>query len=246
MRTDDLVPPGVLVTRPEPGLSETLADVRALGWRPYAAPMLRIGTRPLALPGGRTQAILLTSGQAIAALAGRVPPEMPIFTVGEATARRARDAGFDDVTAAGGTAEALLGLLRARLDPRRGSLLLATAKGYGGELASGLRQAEFQVNRRCVYTVDPAGNLGRDVLNALARGSVEAALFYSPETARQFLAALPPDGMGALHGVRAIAISPRTGVALAAAAWRGIEIADHPDGGAMLSRLGQHRQIITR
>ncbi|MBB2189765.1 uroporphyrinogen-III synthase [Gluconacetobacter azotocaptans] len=242
--SDHPVGSGVLVTRPEPGLSETLAAVRALGWRPYAAPMLRIGIRPLALPGGRMQAVLLTSGQAIAALPGRIPPDMPILAVGEATARRAREAGFGDVTTAGGTAEALLGLARTRLDPRHGSLLLATARGYGGVLVSGLRQAGFQVSRRCVYTVEPVGRLGGDILDALAQGAVEAALFYSAETARQFLAALPPDAAGRLGGVRAVAISAATASALGGARWRAIDIADRPDSGSMLSRLGQYRQIV--
>lgn len=218
--------------------------MRALGWRPYAAPMLRIGAHPLALPVGRPQAVLLTSGQAIAALAGRMPPDMPVLAVGEATARRAREAGFGDVMAAGGTAGALLDLARARLDPRRGALLLATAQGYGGALVSGLRQAGFRVNRRCVYTVEPAGRLGGDVLDALAQGAVEAALFYSAETARQFLAALPQDATARLCGVRAVAISAATASALAEATWRGIDVADHPDSGSMLSRLGQHRQIV--
>ena len=46
------MPPGVLVTRPEPGAAETARRVAALGWRPILAPALVLAPRRFA-PGRR-------------------------------------------------------------------------------------------------------------------------------------------------------------------------------------------------
>lgn len=53
--------PGVLVTRPEPGLSETLAAVAAAGWRPHASPALVVRARLLAAMPSPPAAVVLTS-----------------------------------------------------------------------------------------------------------------------------------------------------------------------------------------
>ncbi|MBB2156219.1 uroporphyrinogen-III synthase [Gluconacetobacter diazotrophicus] len=231
---------GVLVTRPEPGLADTMAAVERLGWQAHAMPALRI--EPImdaVLPLARTQAVLLTSGQAIAALAGRVRPDIPILAVGAVTARRMRDAGFTDVTVAAGTAADLADLARDRLDPGAGSLLVPTAPTYGQDLAVALRRAGFRVSRRCVYRVRPAGAPDAAVRTALAGGVIDAALFYSAETARQFLRHLPAGGHAALRNIRAIAISQSTEAALSTATWRAIQVAARPDQAAILDRLGR-------
>jgi uroporphyrinogen-III synthase len=78
--------PGVLITRPEPGASETAVRVSALGLRPVIAPVLEIHTLPSRLPpAARLQAIVTASGNAIPAL----PPShhgLPLLAVGAMTA----------------------------------------------------------------------------------------------------------------------------------------------------------------
>ncbi|WP_246387374.1 uroporphyrinogen-III synthase [Gluconacetobacter sacchari] len=230
--------PAVLVTRPEPGLSETMAAVTALGWHAVAMPALRAEpTLHAPLPVRGVRAILVTSGQAVTALAGLVPAEMPILAVGAATARRARAAGFAHVRAAGGTAEALAGLARARWRPADGALMLATAPGYGLDLATVLRRDGFRIVRRCVYRIRPA-RPDPEVLRASVGRGVEAALFFSAETARRFVRDLPRDVREALRDARAIAISDRAAEALATVPWREIVRAASPDQAAMLDLLG--------
>jgi uroporphyrinogen-III synthase len=100
-------PPGVLITRPEPGASETAARVDALGFRPFSAPVLEIRILDFALPpAGTLQAIVAASGNAVAALPGS-HHHLPLLAVGNATAARARAAGFDRVASADGDAVAL-------------------------------------------------------------------------------------------------------------------------------------------
>ena len=145
----------VLITRPEPGGSETAARIQAMGLEPVLAPMLAVRLLPAHLPAPETvQAILATSGNAIAGL----PPEARgcrLLAVGDATAERACAAGFTHTESAGGNATDLTALARHRLKPATGPLLLACGRGHGLELAAALRAEGFRVLRRTVYATGP-------------------------------------------------------------------------------------------
>ena len=114
------MPDTVLITRPEPGASETAVRVAAMGLLPLVAPLLEIDFPPPRLPAPETiDAILMASGNAAEPLPAALHG-LPVLTVGAATARRARAAGFRDVTSADGDAAALVALVRERFGTRRG------------------------------------------------------------------------------------------------------------------------------
>ncbi len=231
---------GVLVTRPEPGLSETLATLAEMGFAPVPAPLLSI--RPLrpAVPE-QVQAVLLTSGQAAAPLAALAPGlcGRPVLAVGDATAARARAAGFERVDSASGDAARLAGIAAARLDPRAGPLLLACGQGQGRELAAGLRRAGLRTLRRCVYAARPAWRLPDPALDALGNGGLGSALFFSADTAAVFVRVLPPSLHGALGSVRAVAISPHAAEPLRRLSWRSVTAAAAPNAAALLALLDE-------
>jgi uroporphyrinogen-III synthase len=94
----------LLLTRPADDSEATAAELRRRGHDVLIEPMLAIQPLPDAPfePAG-AQAILLTSANGARALAGRaVPRTLPVFAVGDATARAAADAGFGRVESAGG------------------------------------------------------------------------------------------------------------------------------------------------
>lgn len=234
----DDTPRGVLVTRPEAGASETAERVAGLGFVPILAPVLAIAVLPARLPAaGKVQAVLVTSGNALPAL-GPQFHGVPVLAVGDATAARARAAGFADVTSAGRNAEALAALVQERCRPGGGALLLPTARGEGLVLARLLRGAGFAVVRRTVYAAMPQNALPAAAAEALSRGTVAAALFFSPATARSFtkllLAALPA---GCLKAVDALALSPAVAAPLAPLPWRRLRVADRPSQDALLTLL---------
>lgn len=236
----------VLVTRPEPGATETARHLAALGWRPVLAPALVLTPRGASRWPRRTQALLLTSRAAARALAPGpgIRAELPVLAVGEATAAEARARGFTAVTAAEGDAAALADLAAARLDPAAGPLLLAVGEGYGLDLAALLRARGFAVLRRIAYTAEPAGRLPASARDALGRGEVVAALFFSPRSAECAMAALRAAGLpeSCTRDLEALAISPRVAAAADRAAapqgWRAVRIAARPDQGALLDLLG--------
>lgn len=233
---------GILITRPEPGLSETAHAIAAMGLEAVACPLLRIRDRRPRLPSaGRLDAILLTSAQAVAPLAEAAAAdaalrELPLFAVGDATAARARDVGFTRTVSAAGNAAELEALVRTRL-PAGASLLLATAHRQGAGLAGGLRQAGYRLHRRVVYSAMPVQRLPAAALAALQAGEVAACLFFSTGTARNFERLYPVLSLKQLGAMQALAISPAVAAALAGLPWQAVQVAGHPDAAAMLSLL---------
>lgn len=231
-------PAGVLITRPEPGASETAGRIAALGYRPIVAPMLRIRPLSASLPlPGDVQAVLVTSGNAISGIPAS-HHSLPLFAVGGATATRARSAGFGHVHSADGDGAALAALVARTCDPGGAPLLLACAKGQGVALAADLRARGFSVVRRAVYAAVPADDLPDSVRIALLSGEVSAALFFSAETARHCVHLLRAARLDqAVRSVQALAIGPRAAVALHPLPWRRVRIAAHPNQDAMLALL---------
>ena len=228
----------VLITRPEPGASETAARVAALGLLPVVAPLLQIHTLPGAWPpSGQVQAIVVTSGNAIGALPAS-HRHLLLLAVGQATARRARAAGFEQVESADGDASALADLAERVCQKHRGPLLLATGRRQGNSLAEELRGRGFAAVRRVVYSADPVALLPATARSALRSGALRAALFFSAETARAGVRLIEAAALlDAVRSVDAVAIGKPAAVALEALPWRRVRVAVRPDQDAMLALL---------
>ncbi|GBR08390.1 uroporphyrinogen-III synthase [Asaia siamensis] len=230
----DLLRRTVLVTRPEPGLSDTGLALERLGWEPCLAPMLRVHPLPMK-PSGAVDRVVITSGQSLQALQAALPFTTPLTAVGARTAERARTLGFTNVDYAEGTAHSLVGHLgKAGI---RNRVLLATGEKLGGELAIELRMNGWHVTRRVVYRTETTGALTPAARSLIEQERVAAILFYSAATARAFL-----DAFGAerrlLGSVRALALSPAIGRTLDAAPFSQIAIAPRPEQQALLALLG--------
>lgn len=226
---------GVLVTRPEPGLSETMAAVRALGWEPFAAPSLAVTPLPVPRQSG-VAAVLVTSGQAVPALAQAVAPDTPVLAVGDTTAHRARAAGCLRVESADGDANALAALVLARLSPADGTLLLMSGAGQGLELAATLRRAGFTVRRRVAYAARPVRHLPSLAHAALKRGEIRAVLVFSAQSARSTCRALQQARCD-VTGLAGIAISEKSRHILEYYGFIDTRASVRPDAAAMLDLL---------
>lgn len=227
---------GVLVTRPQPGARDTAERLRDLGYVPVLAPALCI--RPVAAELGELsdiQAVVVPSGNALPALPAELR-DTPILAVGDATAGRAREAGFRDVRSANGDAVALTALAVKSCRPENGPLLLACGRGQSHRLTAALRAAGFTVRRRVTYAATPALTLPPDARAALATDSVAAALFFSVETAAAFVK-LARRAKIDVSRIDAIPIGRPAAVALGELPWRSIRVASQPTQDAMLALL---------
>ena len=163
---------------------------------------------------------------------------LPLFAVGDATAALARAAGFTEVHSAAGDSGALAVLVARHCDRNAGPLLFTCGRGQGRELAGDLRQRGFVVVRRAVYVAVPVRVLPEAARDALVRGGLTAAVFFSAEAARQCVRLLRAARLHeAVRSVAALAIGQSTAVALQALPWRRIDVAAQPNQEAMLALL---------
>ena len=223
------------MTRPEPGASATAARLRDAGWQPVVAPFLAVRPMRVALPRpDQLQAVVVASGNAVA-----LPTPfhaLPLLAVGNATAARARAAGFSTVHSADGDAQALAALAGRLLDPARGPVLLAAGRGQGTLLERALNRDGFTVKRRAVYSSTHVGRFPGSAADAIA-GGLHAAVFFSAETARAFARLLPASLRPYLGGTEAAVIGPGAAQALRHLPWRALRVAVRPTQDEVLALL---------
>src|SRR5262249_38457908 len=118
----------ILVTRPEPDALKLRAALEQRGHQATVEPLLTVSfddADPIDLQG--VQALTATSRNALRALKSHPAlaeaRSLPLFAVGEATAREARAMGFGVVIAGAGTAQELVVHIVSALDPAAGLLL---------------------------------------------------------------------------------------------------------------------------
>lgn len=236
----------LLVLRPEPDASETAARLRALGHDVLVDPMLDIvfASPPRAMEP--PAAIMFTSRNAVRALqqwpAAAAWNDVTAYAVGVETAALARSAGFADVRAAGGDAEALAGLIAADFDRRKGTLLYPAARHRAADLRGKLSVVGVEVTMIEAYEAVPATRLDDDVRGALSRGEIDGALFYSRRTAATFRAVIDAGGLsGMLAGVTLYALSSQVAEPLAGIAGATIAVAPRPDSDSLFALLAAAR-----
>ena len=232
----------ILVTRPRADAEALVAALAARGHEALVAPMLEIrapapGAAPPDLDG--VQALLFTSANGVRALAALTARrDLPVFAVGDASARAARAAGFARVESAGGDVADLARLVRARCDPAAGALYHAAASRLAGDLKAALADAGFALRRDTLYESVAAQALPEALRAALASGRLDAATFFSPRTAATFVALVRDAGLaGACTRVTALCLSPAVATALAPLAWRAVSTAAEPTQDSLLAAL---------
>ena len=227
----------MLVTRPEPDAQATLARLDALGIDAVAAPVMVRQTLDASLPppDGFT-AMVLTSANAVRALAERGVLEqyrhLPVFAVGDRTAREASEAGFERVSSAAGALQDLVNAMAiARM---RGPIFYPTGKHQSADLAKALAPLGVMVATAKVYDMVAIDALPAQILAELG-GEIGAVLAYSRRSAEIFAtlaASLPRDKRSRLA---MLCLSETVAEPLLEARFSRISLADRPDEDAMMA-----------
>lgn len=221
--------------------------IAAAGFTALYQPMLKIVPQ---LPPddiearlGAAQAILLTSVNGVARLAELTRRRfVPVLTVGDATARRARAAGFPDVRSADGNVDSLAELCRARLKPAGGPLVYLRARDVAGDLAGTLNASGFTTDEIVAYAAEPATALRPKLEQALREASVDGVLLFSARSADIFVSLVRQAGLeNACASVVLLALSPAVAAATGDMLWRSRLVAERPNGAALLETLEQWR-----
>jgi uroporphyrinogen-III synthase/BMFP domain-containing protein YqiC len=222
-----------LVTRAEDAASRTAQRLERAGHEIIRAPLLTITPLPFAWPQGPFDALLATSGNAFAGWTQPCPfTALPLFTVGERTAERARAAGFPQAIARGHNADELSQFLLGDLPVSTRFLYLAGAERRP-QLETKLRQAGRFLAVVETYRATPSGPLSEAARAALTDGKPLTVLHFSPRSARLFLAA--SEGLATQNPIiRHLALSEAVAAPLIAAGCA-VTIATAPNEDAMLA-----------
>jgi len=204
------------------------------------APLLEIhifAGPPLAMDD--VQAILATSANGIRAFAERCPVRrIPVFAVGDATARLAANLGFASVSTASGDVDALAERVIGALPVDGGELLHVAGTKVAGDLGGRLGGHGFRYRREVIYEAKAVPALDPPAIEAVQAGSVDGILFYSPRTATIFVELADRAGIkDDLDGVVAYCLSEAVARRIEGLAWRAIGIATRPDQDSMLALL---------
>ena len=229
-----------LVTRPRHEAATLAALLAERGIDAVMEPMIDIVDRAAAPPDlAGVCAILCTSANGVRALAQASGERgVPVFAVGDATARAARAAGFYRVESAGGDVEDLARLTAARLRPAEGRLLHVAGSEVAGDLAGRLGAAGFIVDRAALYEARAAVTLTPETADLIDRGKIDLALFFSPRSAAIFARLASPLATG-LSAAAAISISVAADAALGDLPFRERLIAAAPTQTALLARIDE-------
>jgi uroporphyrinogen-III synthase len=230
----------VLVTRPLDDARLTALELARLGHEALIAPLftVRFAATPELLPDD-AQALLATSANAVRALSrGSNCRDVPLFAVGPHTAAMARSAGFREVIDAAGDSAALANEVRGRLSPVGGSLLIVAGKHASPNLEIALEGAGFNVHVCTTYEAIAASALPASACESLASGSLDAALLFSPRSARVFAERVYQAGLAdTCARLLACCISDSVAMALEGLKFRDVRIAARPDHEHLLALL---------
>lgn len=182
----------VLVTRPESASARTAAELERRGHRPILLPLMQAIQHPETLtspPLPGTAALAVTSAEAMRVLES-LPDDarylfltLPLFAVGRATARAAREAGFKDIAVADGDGRSLAPLLIAKTDQNSSApILYLTGSPRSPEFETTLADAGRSMDVRECYHMIPATYEDDEIARKLTP-MPDAILAYSSETA---------------------------------------------------------------
>lgn len=233
----------LLVTRPREDSGELADALAGIGVTALMEPLLHIefiDAPPPDLSG--VQALLVTSANGVRAFV-RLSPErdIPVYAVGDTSARAAGTAGFTHVASAAGDVEALAALVSERLKPADGELLHVAGSRLAGDLAASLEAAGFAYRRAVMYTAEKATRLSGEAQTAIETAGLDGVVLYSPRTADGLVGLLRAAGLAdKCKYMTAFCLSQAVADKAGALHWRDMIVADSPDQAALIETIRAH------
>lgn len=178
--------PILLLTRPDAAAKAFARELEVEGIRPESvliSPLIEISFTRQLPDMAPYLGLIFTSANGVNAYRDAGGPHRDIcFTVGDATARAARDAGLHPVSAQGSASD--LTSLIEREAPAA-PLIHLRGEHSRGAVAESLTSAGIETHSAVLYAQNLVP-LSKDARDALANGAPVVAPFFSPRTARAF------------------------------------------------------------
>ena len=233
----------IIVTRAEPGASETIARLRGMGRTVISSPILSLHERsdvPIA-PTSDLSGLVFTSANGVRVFAAREQDRsLTAWCVGPATAEAAQVAGFQTVMESAGNAEDLANYIAEHSAPDEKPLLHVANTAATGTLKSTLEMHGFTVEFAGLYEMRPATELPSDVQDLVHRKAPAILLIHSNKGATAFANLLPSQTYETWIGV---GISKQATGPLQSLQLQATFLAEIPNEDGLLSAL--HEAIAT-
>lgn len=232
----------LLVTRPAEDAAPLAKALEGKGHEVTIEPMLSIEPmQDAVLDFDGVQALLFTSANGVRVFAGlSTERQLPVYAVGDSTARAATEAGFVRVESAGGDVEDLARLVREMCYPARGALLHPAASQLAGDLASMLGGHGFEVRKIVIYQAKAAEALSAETVRRFQEGEIDGVLFFSPRTAESFASlAAKANIQDRLFRTSAYALSRAVAERLAGLPFKTLRVAVRPEQSALLQCIDE-------
>lgn len=233
----------ILVTRPQPVAAALAERLQEEGYEVFIEPLLHLS--PLCLPPPdvpQDAAIIMTSRLVFSVLASQrwqIAPRLsrPCYCIGSRTAAEARAFGFTDVRQGDGEGEHLARLI-LRDEPESLPLFHIGGEDISPEVLERLQAAGRSVVHWTVYKADASVELSQGAKEALVKESLDAALFFSPRTARVFVDLVETERLGSCcQSLTAIGLSKAVLQPLQSLPWRRLLASDKPTEAGVLDCL---------
>jgi uroporphyrinogen-III synthase len=230
----------LVVTRPQADSERTAAALRARGHKVLVGPLMQVVPVKADLSGG-WGGVIITSANAPGAIAGNPTCnallKVPLFAVGQRTADAAREAGFSNVTSAGGDVRDLVRLIAERHADASAPLLYLAGEDRAADLVAELAvhgiAAEIVVVYRAVTVPFPP-----ELTAALKAGAVDAVLHFSKRSAENYIAGARHAGIiEQAVAVRHLCLARPIAEPLCGAGAGSIDVAKRPDEAALIALL---------
>jgi len=229
--------PIAMTTRPK---SDALEDCRYLktgGLEAIAVPTLRIEARQqigLSDIPDNVDGIILTSRHAASQITDQGIIKKPCFVVGEATARAAQRAGFDDIHIAAGDGNALLALLE-KTPYQRFCWPSATHSGF--DIKTALEaNSNKQVERIIVYEAVTEDELDDAAIHHIRSTRPMIILIHSGRAGEQFSHLLDQHDLSEYRQFMQLVVISSRAAGLCGQGWHRIHVMPSPLRSLMLAK----------
>ncbi len=230
----------LLLTRPQTDSEKLARDLTACGISSIIEPLLNIMVQegpPLDTTG--VAALAFTSANGVQAFAERSSRrDLPVYAVGDATARAAHAAAFKDVQSAMGDVGDLARLLTRAISPEAGAILHPAASQVAGDLARRLADAGFAYRREVIYRSEKVSAFSPKTRAAIACGEIDGVVLMSPRTGQIFKELMIRAGLAdRAADMTVFCLSAAVAVAADGLPWRNIQTAARPEQDAFMALL---------
>lgn len=223
----------IITIRPEPDSSRDVDWLQRYKVPAMSVPVMHVEQKSFNLPDTALfQAIIFTSRHAVAALADLFRPvslrSLPVYAVGQSTARAARHAGFKQVTCGPGDGKGLLRLVTADLRQDAGKVLWPRASIVNFDIASHLTGFGFSVQQLPVYSMTPTVSHAADLSTRLTACSSAAVVAMSARSMALFSQMLDDRELAGQRKIITVIAGSTPIAAAAGSGWADIIVAKAP------------------